>query len=223
MRFTYINVSSNLPRWSIEECSYIGGDAIHSIFVVQETLVNLAALIVGLVMTPVVAGQAVWVTHNHEVSKINNDWFVSHSNYGQWNKFWQKLANRHNFALNIVFTLWSRLTWTLFICFTAFHLIANHRAVSVVALETLNKNRLHILMQHYLASGSGLTVHQVNIREPILTSEGFVEGWFCFTSLFGIPQCRVNTCNVLWPWLSHLLGTHKVSFCHFFFSFYLSL
>lgn len=93
----------------------------------------------------------------------------------------------------MILSLWSRLTWTLFICFTAFHLIANHRAVSVVALETLNKNRLHILMQHYLANGSGLTVHYVNIREPILTSEEVAEEGLCFMLLFQFMFCHTST------------------------------
>ena len=33
------------------------------------------------------------------------------------------------------------LVWGLFVVFTGLHLLANHRAVSVVCMETLNKNR----------------------------------------------------------------------------------
>ena len=65
----------------------------------------------------------------------------------------------------------SRMIWLLFICFTTFHLVANHRAVSVVAMETLNKNRLHLVMSHYLSTGAVLPVKRVNAREPILTSK----------------------------------------------------
>ena len=35
--------------------------------------------------------------------------------------------------------------WSLFIVFTLLHLLANYRAVSVVCMETLNKNRSHSL------------------------------------------------------------------------------
>lgn len=124
----------------------------------------------------------------------------------------------------MILSLWSRLTWTLFICFTAFHLIANHRAVSVVALETLNKNRLHILMQHYLANGSGLTVHYVNIREPILTSEEVAEEGLCFMLLFQFMFCHTSTQgqHVSYPMTlaAQSTGYSQSQFC---FSLYLSL
>jgi hypothetical protein len=48
------------------------------------------------------------------------------------------------------------------------HLLANHRAVSVVCMETLNKNRLHIVMTDYLSTGSVSTPTSVNAREPII-------------------------------------------------------
>lgn len=60
------------------------------------------------------------------------------------------------------------MVWTLFVLFTAFHLLANYRAVSVVAMETLNKARLHLLMTSYLSTGAVLSVSKVNAREPIL-------------------------------------------------------
>ena len=63
------------------------------------------------------------------------------------------------------------MIWILFFCFTTLHLIANHRAVSVVAMETLNKNRLHIAMEHYLSTGTVPPVKQVNANEPILASK----------------------------------------------------
>lgn len=64
----------------------------------------------------------------------------------------------------------SRLIWTLFVVFTLFHLLANHRAVSVVTMETLNQERLHLLMSMYLTTGVVPTVDKVNAREPILSS-----------------------------------------------------
>ena len=74
-------------------------------------------------------------------------------------------------SLNPSSLLLSRMIWLLFICFTTFHLVANHRAVSVVAMETLNKNRLHLVMAHYLSAGAVLPVKSVNAREPILSSK----------------------------------------------------
>lgn len=62
----------------------------------------------------------------------------------------------------------SRLVWTLFFLFTAFHLLANYEAVRVVTMETLNKARLHILMTSFLSMGTIPSVGVVNAREPIL-------------------------------------------------------
>lgn len=67
----------------------------------------------------------------------------------------------------------SRLVWTLFILFTIFHLLANHRAVSVVAMETLNQNRLHLLVSSYFVTGTIPSVAEVNAREPILSCNTF--------------------------------------------------
>lgn len=85
----------------------------------QETVVNLAGLLVNLWLTPLVAGRPI-------------------------------------------------LVWGLFVVFTMLHLLANHRAVSVVCMETLNKNRLHIVMTDYLSTGSVSTPTSVNAREPII-------------------------------------------------------
>ena len=71
--------------------------------------------------------------------------------------------------------------------FTLLHLLANYRAVSVVCMETLNKNRshslyhltllersmlcvyrLHIVISDYLSTGRVPTPATVNAREPII-------------------------------------------------------
>jgi hypothetical protein len=62
-----------------------------------------------------------------------------------------------------------RLVWSLFVVFTVLHLLANHRAVSVVCMETFNKSRLHIVMADYLATGTVPGPASVNAREPIIT------------------------------------------------------
>lgn len=59
----------------------------------------------------------------------------------------------------------------LFILFTTLHLWANYCAVSALCMETLNKNRLHIVIDNYLRTGTILSPHYANAREPILTSE----------------------------------------------------
>ncbi|XP_066918536.1 RUS family member 1-like [Clytia hemisphaerica] len=60
------------------------------------------------------------------------------------------------------------LVWFLFILFTFFHLFANYRAVSCVVMETLNMNRLYIVMQHFIEHEAFLSPKQVNKLEPVL-------------------------------------------------------
>ena len=59
----------------------------------------------------------------------------------------------------------------LFVLFTTLHLWANYCAVSALCMETLNKNRLHIVIDCYLRTGTILSPQYANAREPILTSE----------------------------------------------------
>ncbi len=61
-----------------------------------------------------------------------------------------------------------RLIWLMFVVFTALHLWANYCAVTVLCMETLNKNRLHVVVQHYLKTGDVLTPKQANAQEPVL-------------------------------------------------------
>ncbi|XP_065913604.1 RUS family member 1-like isoform X2 [Dysidea avara] len=93
----------------------------------QETLVNLSALLVGLVLTPLVTGS-------------------------------------------------QQLIWLLFILFTFLHLLFNYHAVASVKMETLNRRRLHLLIQHYLTTGVMLSPAIVNHQEPILA------GFKCYLS-----------------------------------------
>lgn len=85
----------------------------------QETMVNLAGLIVGLILTPTLAGK-------------------------------------------------TGLIWLLFLMFTMLHLFANYQAVSVVSMETFNKNRLHLLMKGLLSTGSVSSPKVINSLEPVL-------------------------------------------------------
>ena len=79
----------------------------------QETVVNLAGLLVNLWLTPLVAGRPVLVLSTP----------CSHCT--------------HITLVSIPYSL----VWSLFVVFTMLHLLANYRAVSVVCMETLNKNR----------------------------------------------------------------------------------
>ena len=63
-----------------------------------------------------------------------------------------------------------RLVWVLYCVFTTLHLYANYQAVSVVCMETLNGNRLHIIMEDLLNSGQMPQPPWVNKREPLLSS-----------------------------------------------------
>uniref|UniRef100_A0A1X7VCD9 Uncharacterized protein n=2 Tax=Amphimedon queenslandica TaxID=400682 RepID=A0A1X7VCD9_AMPQE len=85
----------------------------------QETLVNLCGLLIGLIITPLIAGQTVFV-------------------------------------------------WSLFFSFTLLHLYSNYKAVSVVSMETLNCNRLHLLMRNLFLNGTISEPNIVNREEPLL-------------------------------------------------------
>ena len=52
--------------------------------------------------------------------------------------------------------------------FTMLHLFANYQAVSVVSMETFNKNRLHLLMKGLLSTGSVSSPRVINSLEPVL-------------------------------------------------------
>ena len=61
-----------------------------------------------------------------------------------------------------------RLVWLLFFVFTFLHLFSNYRAVSVVSMETLNRNRLHLLMKHLFTNGEVPNPKLINLQEPLL-------------------------------------------------------
>lgn len=115
------------------------------------------------------------------------------------------------------------LVWGLFLVFTVLHLLANHRAVSVVCMETLNKNRsphsqssqqnmyiytcsvcrLHIVMADYLSTGSVPAPASVNAREPILMC-----AWWRGQSPLSHPHCMSPLTAVSTRVLSYTLGSH---------------
>lgn len=85
----------------------------------QETLVNLAAVLFSLGLTPVLADAA------------------------------------------------PAVTWALFLAFTALHLWANYRAVSVLCLDTFNRRRAHLAMADWLAHGAVPSPAVIATREPL--------------------------------------------------------
>ena len=72
---------------------------------------NLAGLVVNLWLTPLVAGRPMLVL--------------------------SAMTCTHITPASIPYSL----VWSLFVVFTMLHLLANYKAVSVVCMETLNKNR----------------------------------------------------------------------------------
>jgi len=92
----------------------------------QETLVNLVALLVNLMVLPLVAE-------------------------------------------NIT------LTWILFFCLTVFHLFANFKAVSSLCFETLNKDRLILLLQSYDKNKIVKSPKEINEKENVLIGFGLSE------------------------------------------------
>lgn len=65
------------------------------------------------------------------------------------------------------------LTWIFFAIFTFIHLLANYTAVSVVAIDKLNRQRADILIDHFLNSGMSevMTPAEVSRFESILHFE----------------------------------------------------
>ncbi|KAJ3324300.1 hypothetical protein HDV06_000339 [Boothiomyces sp. JEL0866] len=57
--------------------------------------------------------------------------------------------------------------WTIFILLTIFHVYANFKAVTSLSLKTLNTQRLHIIIQHYMKTGIILNAKQVSSRENV--------------------------------------------------------
>lgn len=62
------------------------------------------------------------------------------------------------------------LIWPLFIFFVIGHIYCNYNAVKSVTMKTFNRNRFHILAQHYLRYNSQiLDTNTVNKLEPVLS------------------------------------------------------
>ncbi|XP_069860164.1 RUS family member 1-like [Dipodomys merriami] len=89
----------------------------------QETLVNLAGLLVSLLMLPLVSGCP-------------------------------------SLSLGCFFLL------------TALHIYANYRAVRALVMETLNENRLRLVLKHFLQKGEILDPASANQMEPLWTGFG---------------------------------------------------
>ncbi|XP_025271751.3 RUS family member 1 isoform X1 [Canis lupus dingo] len=103
----------------------------------QETLVNLAGLLVSLLMLPLVSACP-------------------------------------SFSLSCFFFL------------TALHIYANYRAVRALVLETLNEDRLRLVLKHFLQRGEVLDPTSANQMEPLWT--GF---WPSLSLSLGVPLHRL--------------------------------
>ena len=98
----------------------------------QETLVNLGALILNLSILPMVSGDPY-------------------------------------------------LVWTLFVTMTMLHLFANYKAVTSLIFETLNKDRLLLILEAYCITKSINLPHpsEINIQESPFLGLGLKEENFC--------------------------------------------
>ena len=84
-----------------------------------------------------------------------------------------------------------RLVWSLFVVFTFFHLYANYKAVSAVKMETLNQQRLHIVLTDYLSTGAVPSPASVNAREPILGGIRMCHHWHSLNyMLHAVYMCQ---------------------------------
>ena len=59
------------------------------------------------------------------------------------------------------------LMCVLFVLLTVLHLFANYKAVRAVCMESLNQARLHLIMEHYLLTGTAPGVAAINASEPV--------------------------------------------------------
>ncbi|KAM3823863.1 RUS family member 1 isoform 2-T2 [Vipera latastei] len=60
------------------------------------------------------------------------------------------------------------LTYAFYALFTVLHLYANYQAVRAVCMETLNRARLHLVLQHYLKWEEVPGPAAINPQEPLL-------------------------------------------------------
>ncbi|XP_064393414.1 RUS family member 1-like isoform X2 [Halichondria panicea] len=106
------------------------------------------------------------------------------------------------------------LIWLMFVVFTALHLWANYCAVTVLCMETLNKNRLHVVVQHYLKTGDVLTPKQANAQEPVLRRIPMRLNYSLGCPLSKALQSATNDYIRLnnYMFIPHS-GGHKVSVC----------
>ena len=67
------------------------------------------------------------------------------------------------------------LTWILFFCLTILHLFANFKAVSSLCFETLNKDRLILVLQSYDKNKTVKPPKEINEKENIVIGFGLSE------------------------------------------------
>uniref|UniRef100_A0A2D4NVH3 Uncharacterized protein n=1 Tax=Micrurus surinamensis TaxID=129470 RepID=A0A2D4NVH3_MICSU len=60
------------------------------------------------------------------------------------------------------------LTYVFYALFTILHLYANYQAVRAICMETVNRARLHLVLQHYLKWGEVPGPAVINPQEPLL-------------------------------------------------------
>ena len=73
------------------------------------------------------------------------------------------------------------LVWTLFVTMTMLHLFANYKAVTSLIFETLNKDRLLLILDAYCINKSNKlpTPCEINIQESPFLGLGLKEENFC--------------------------------------------
>ncbi|XP_010615634.1 RUS1 family protein C16orf58 homolog [Fukomys damarensis] len=80
-----------------------------------------------------------------------------------------------------------------FFLLTALHIYANYRAIRALVMETLNENRLRLVLKHFLQRGEVLDTASANQMEPLWT--GF---WSSPSLSLGVPlHCLVSSVSEL--------------------------
>ncbi|KAF2365542.1 Root UVB sensitive family [Trinorchestia longiramus] len=71
------------------------------------------------------------------------------------------------------------ITWAVFVLLLGLHLTCNYKAVRSVVARSLNRPRLLLLLQHFAATGTVLSLRTANTSEPLFSGSAFSSDYLC--------------------------------------------
>eukprot|EP00049_Salpingoeca_infusionum_P010877 m.187334 g.187334 ORF g.187334 m.187334 type:complete len:454 (+) comp14773_c0_seq14:108-1469(+) len=130
------------------------------VFLFVVTLASMSRAVVG------VAGGATRAALTRHQARANNMADVSAKD-GSQETVVNLVALFVSMAIIPYVTASQGVTWTLFTCAVALHLICNYRALRSLHVDMLNERRLSVLIIHYKETGTVLDIPTVNKLEPL--------------------------------------------------------